>query len=139
MLVAEAEAARQNAHAPYSCFAVGAALLASSGRVYTGCNVENASYGLTVCAERVALFSAISAGERRFEAVTVITDTPAPTWPCGACLQVLAEFGGELTVIAATVQGSCSVASLRELLPHPFTTGPSGGLVPDPEGSVERP
>jgi cytidine deaminase len=118
-LVALAEEARRNAYAPYSGFVVGAALLATSGRVYSGCNVENASYGLSICAERTALFKAVSAGEREFVAIAVVTETGAT--PCGACRQVLREFGGDLRVIVANLKGKRRVYTLEELLPHSFT------------------
>lgn len=118
-LVALAKEARRNAYASYSGFAVGAALLATSGRVYTGCNVENASYGLSICAERVALFKAVAAGERGFTAIAVVTETGAT--PCGACRQVLQEFGGDLRVIVVDLRGERRVYALEELLPHGFT------------------
>jgi cytidine deaminase len=118
-LVALAEEARRNAYAPYSGFVVGAALLATSGRVYSGCNVENASYGLSICAERTALFKAVSAGEQEFVAIAVVTETGAT--PCGACRQVLREFGGDLRVIVANLKGKWRVYTLEELLPHSFT------------------
>src|SRR5256885_868824 len=98
-LLDAARAARLHAFAPYSNFQVGAALRAADGRVFTGCNVENATYGLTVCAERVALFKAISEGVRQFTHVAVVADTAEPTPPCGACRQLLWEFGGDLEVI----------------------------------------
>ncbi len=118
-LVAAAAAARKHAHAPYSKFRIGAALLASSGRIYTGVNVENASYGLTICAERVAAGNAVSAGERRFAAVAIVS--PGAAMPCGACRQVLAEFG-DCTVICADARrlGQMSVEPLSGLLPHMF-------------------
>ncbi|MFQ5886559.1 MAG: cytidine deaminase [Anaerolineae bacterium] len=120
-LVALAKEARKKAYAPYSHFAVGAALLAESGQVYAGCNVENASYGLSVCAERVALFKAVSAGEQRFKAIAVVTETMATS--CGSCRQVLAEFGGdELQVIIAAPEGQMEIYTLGELLPASFTS-----------------
>jgi cytidine deaminase len=118
-LIAEAMKAREKAHAPYSRFAVGAALLAKSGRIYTGCNVENASYGLSTCAERVAVFKAVSEGERDFEAIAVVTEKGVP--PCGACRQVLMEFGEDIQVIVANGAGEYRVFTLQELLPEAFT------------------
>ena len=119
-LIAMAALAREKAYAPYSGFPVGAALLARSGKVYTGCNGENASYGLSICAERVAIFKAISAGERGFKALAVVTESMAT--PCGACRQVLAEFGeDDMQVIVANLQGDKVVYSLAELLPASFT------------------
>ena len=118
-LIAKAMEAREKAHAPYSDFAVGAALLARSGRVYTGCNVENASYGLSICAERTAVFKAVSEGERDFEAIAVVTENGVP--PCGACRQVLMEFGEDIQVIVADEAGGYRVFSLQELLPEAFT------------------
>ncbi len=118
-LVSLAAEARKKAHAPYSNFAVGAALLAKSGRVYTGCNVENASYGLTICAERVAVFKAVSEGEREFEAIAVVTENG--NTPCGACRQVLMEFGGDIQVIVADTAGHQRVFVLTDLLPEGFT------------------
>ena len=115
-LIALAAQARERAYAPYSQFAVGAALLAKSGRVYTACNVENVSYGLSVCAERAAVFKAVSEGEREFEAIAVVTETGVT--PCGACRQVLREFGEDLRVIVADASGRYRVFSLRELLPE---------------------
>ncbi len=98
-LISAAKQARENAHAPYSNFRVGAALRATSGRIFGGCNVENATYGLTVCAERVAIFKAISEGERGFDAISVVTDTDTLTPPCGACRQLIWEFCGNVPVI----------------------------------------
>jgi cytidine deaminase len=118
-LIAKAMEARKKAYAPYSHFAVGAALLARSGRIYTGCNVENASYGLSVCAERVAVFKAVSEGERDFEAMAVVTENGVT--PCGACRQVLMEFGDNIQVIVADEAGGYRVFTLRELLPEAFT------------------
>ena len=119
-LIAAARQARENAHAPYSNFRVGAALRATSGRVYTGCNVENATYGLTVCAERVAIFKAISEGERGFDAVAVVTHTDVLTPPCGACRQIIWEFCGDVEIILANLKGKVEVHRTSELLPRPF-------------------
>ena len=119
-LIAKATEAREKAYAPYSHFAVGAALLAKSGRVYTGCNVENASYGLSVCAERVAVFKAVSEGERDFEALAVVTENGVT--PCGACRQVLLEFGDDIQVIVADEAGEYRVFGLQELLPEAFNS-----------------
>jgi cytidine deaminase len=119
-LVEQAVAARRLAYAPYSGFPVGAALLAKDGRLFTGCNVENASYGLTMCAERVALFKAISAGAREFQALAV-AGGGAPCAPCGACRQVLAEFSPHLVVLMADGEGKqVERLSLGELLPRAF-------------------
>lgn len=117
-LVLMALEARQKAYAPYSGFLVGAALLGKSGRVYTGCNVENASYSLTICAERAALFRAVAEGERDFEAIAIVTETGAA--PCGACRQVLREFGQNLRVIVADTKGNRKEYTLAELLPNGF-------------------
>ncbi|WP_319403087.1 cytidine deaminase [uncultured Anaeromusa sp.] len=115
-------AVRSRAYAPYSHFAVGAAVQAKSGAIYSGCNVENASYGLTVCAERNALFQAIAAGEREFSILAVVADTPQPVAPCGACRQVMAEFGVDIIVLA-NLAGDVSVYRLEELLPAAFQGG----------------
>jgi cytidine deaminase len=118
-LVEKARAARANAYAPYSHYAVGAALRAGSGKVYTGANVENASYPVGLCAERVALFSAVAAGEREFRAIAVVTEEGAS--PCGACRQALVEFGREIEVILADGRGSIGqVITLERLLPFAF-------------------
>jgi cytidine deaminase len=117
-LVGAALEARRRAHAPYSGFHVGAAVRAGSGRVYAGCNVENASFGLTVCAERVAIWKAVSEGEREFQALAVTTSTGAT--PCGACRQVMAEFGRDMTILVADAQGCVWPTSLRALLPNAF-------------------
>lgn len=119
-LVQLALEARQHAYAPYSNFKVGAALLTSSGKVFTGCNVENSTYGLTVCAERVALWKAISEGGREFSAVAVVTESERPASPCGACRQLLWEFGGNLEVILANTRGVRESQRVADLLPHPF-------------------
>jgi len=120
LLIAAAKQARENAHAPYSNFRVGAALQSSSGRIFSGCNVENASYGLTVCAERVAIFKAISEGERGFSAIAVITDTDALTPPCGACRQLLWEFCGDIPVTMANLAGKRETLQMKDLFPRPF-------------------
>ena len=117
-LIAVAALAREKAYAPYSGFPVGAALLARSGKVYTGCNVENASSGLTVCAERVAVFNAVSEGEQEFDTIAVVTATGAS--PCGACRQVLVEFGGSLRVLVADTQGHVLEFSVEQLIPYAF-------------------
>lgn len=117
-LIAEARATRLRAYAPYSKFQVGAALLGKSGRVFTGCNVENLSFGLTICAERAAVCSAIAAGETEFVAVAVIADSREPVTPCGACRQVLAEFCEEMEICSVNLQGERFVARLSELLPR---------------------
>jgi len=121
VLLSCAKAAMANAYAPYSHFQVGAALLGESGRVYTGCNVENASYGATMCAERTAVFKAVSEGERRFLAVAIVSSGGDFTYPCGMCRQVLAEFGLDMAVILENSKGEVRVQSLRELLPNAFT------------------
>ena len=112
--------ARERAYAPYSKFLVGAAVRAESGKIYTGCNVENASFGLTVCAERNALFAAVGAGERKFTALCVVGDTEEPISPCGACRQVMAEFKVPC-IILANLQGDVKEYTLEELLPYGFT------------------
>ena len=119
-LVAAARRARRNAQAAYSSFKVGAALEASDGTIITGCNIENATYGLTVCAERVAMFKALSEGHRKFRRVAVVADTDAPTPPCGACRQILWEFGGDLEVILANLRRETGRHRLKDLLPLPF-------------------
>lgn len=118
-LVVAAAAARDRAYAPYSRFAVGAAVRGASGRVYGGCNIENASYGLTMCAERVAVFAAVAAGEQRLDALAVVADTPQPASPCGACRQVMAEFGINLVTMCNT-KGDRLTVTLAELLPYAF-------------------
>jgi cytidine deaminase len=120
ILVDAARAARLNAFAPYSKFQVGAALATATGRIFAGCNIESASYGLTVCAERVAVFKAVSEGERQFTRIVVAADTAAPTPPCGACRQILWEFGGDLEVMLANLNAVTGTYRLRDLLPLPF-------------------
>lgn len=115
-----ARAAAQSSYSPYSKFRVGAALLAGSGKIYGGCNVENASYGLCNCAERTAIFTAAAAGEREIQAVAVYTPTPAPTMPCGACRQVINEFGPEAVIIAICDSAQRLDTTLSQLLPNAF-------------------
>jgi len=119
-LISAAKEARENAHAPFSNFKVGAALRTPSGKIFGGCNVENATYGLTVCAERVAIFKAISEGERRFDAIAVVTDTDALTPPCGACRQLIWEFCGDVPVILSNLKGKTEIITMRTLFPRPF-------------------
>ena len=119
-LVRRATEARENAFAPFSKFKVGAALETADGKIYTGCNVENASYGLTVCAECVALWKAVSEGERKFQRVVVVTATEKPGAPCGACRQLLWEFCGDVEVVLASTQGYRETRHMAELFPRPF-------------------
>jgi cytidine deaminase len=119
-LVAAARRARRHALAPYSRFKVGAALETADGTVITGCNVENATYGLTMCAERVAMFKALSEGHRHFVRIAVVADTRSPTPPCGSCRQILWEFGGDLEVVLANTRRETRRTRLSELLPEPF-------------------
>src|SRR3979411_1186018 len=119
-LIAAARTAREHAHAPYSKFRVGAAVRAKSGRIFTGCNVENATYGLTLCAERVAIFKAISEGERGFDSVSVVTDTDLLTPPCGACRQILWEFCGDVEIALVNPRGKIESYRLKDLFPKPF-------------------
>jgi cytidine deaminase len=119
-LVEAAFAAREKAHAPYSGFTVGAAVLDANGHVHIGCNVENASYGLSVCAERHAIAAAVAAGEEQIEGLAVVTDTDPPASPCGACRQVLAEFG-DFPVILANPEGERLLTTVGDLLPDAFT------------------
>ncbi|MPN10244.1 Cytidine deaminase [bioreactor metagenome] len=119
-LIKAARAARENAYVPYSKFKVGAAVLSKSGKVYVGCNVENASYGLTNCAERTAIFTAVSAGETDLAVLAVVADTIGPTAPCGSCRQVMAEFGIS-KIILCNIKGESRVVTLDDLLPYSFT------------------
>ncbi len=120
ILRAAAREAATHAYAPYSRLHVGAAALTDLGDVVTGCNVENASYGLTLCAERVAMFKAISEGHRRFRRIAVVADTPSPTTPCGPCRQILWESGGDLEVVLANLRRETGRHRLADLLPYPF-------------------
>lgn len=119
-LAAAALAVRENAFAPYSKFKVGAAVEDSDGRIHTGCNVENATYGLTVCAERVAIFKAISEGVRKFRRVAVAADTDVLTPPCGACRQILWEFCGDIELVLVNPRGARETYRLKDLFPKPF-------------------
>ena len=118
-LIASAAAVREQAYAPYSNFKVGAALKGKSGRVYAGCNVENAAYGPSMCAERTAIFKAVSEGEREFEAIAVVTENGAS--PCGSCRQVMMEFAPDMAVLIADTQGQVRATTVRDLLPDGFT------------------
>jgi cytidine deaminase len=119
-LVEAALAVRQNAHAPYSHFQVGAAIEDAAGLIHTGCNVENATYGLTLCAERVAVFKAISEGARQFKRVVVAADTDTLTPPCGACRQILWEFCGDIDLTLVNPRGKTESFRLKDLFPRPF-------------------
>jgi len=115
-----ARRARKLAHAPFSKFKVGAALRTSTGEIVTGCNIENASYGLTICAERTAVFKAVSEGMRRFDAIAVVADSRRITPPCGPCRQILWEFCGDILVHMSNTRGRTRAMRLRDLLPLPF-------------------
>jgi cytidine deaminase len=120
VLVSAARDAREHAVADYSHFKVGAALETSDGVIFTGCNVENATYGLTICAERVAIFKALSEGHRKFRRIAIVADTETPTPPCGACRQIMWEFGGDLDVILANLESVMALMQMKDLLPLPF-------------------
>ena len=119
-MVDAARRARERAVAPFSTFKVGAALETADGTIVTGCNIENATYGLTICAERVAMFKALSEGHRQFTRIAIVADTAAPTPPCGACRQILWEFGGDLELVLANLHAETGRHSLTDLLPLPF-------------------
>lgn len=119
-LIKLAKEAREKAYASYSNFKVGAALVTTKGEVFTGCNVENSSYGLTICAERVAVLKAVSAGQTNFSVLVVVTDSSKLSPPCGACLQTLAEFSPNLTILTVNLKGFEHKTSLKELLPEAF-------------------
>lgn len=120
-LIKAAQQVRELAYAPYSKYKVGAALLGKSGRIYTGCNVENASYGATICAERAAVVKAVSDGEQDFQALAVVVDGEVPSSPCGICRQFLAEFGTGLGLILVNLKGDRIDSTLEEYLPEAFT------------------
>lgn len=119
-LIMEAQQARQRSYAPYSGFHVGAALLTAGNKIFTGCNVENASFSLAVCAERVAVFKAVSAGTAKFKALAVVSDGEGICRPCGACRQVISEFGSDILVIMASKEGNYEIKPISELLPGGF-------------------
>jgi cytidine deaminase len=119
-LLDAARGARSAAYAPYSKFKVGAAVRTESGQIYTGCNVENASYALSICAERVAIFRAVAAGDSKIVEIALCTDAPEPSTPCGACRQVLFEFSQSAAVIMGNLRGSTIVSHIQELFPRPF-------------------
>ena len=127
-LLDQARRARDAAYAPYSSFKVGAAVLTAAGEIFSGCNIENASLGATICAERVAIFRAVAAGCRALIALAVLADTPEPVAPCGLCRQVLAEFNPDCLVLMANTAGRIRLANLKELLPLAFRW-PSGERV----------
>jgi cytidine deaminase len=118
-LIQAALGVRNQAYAPYSNFPVGAAVRGKSGAVFVGSNIENISYGLTICAERIAIGSAVAAGEREFVAIALVADTTDPIVPCGACRQFLAEFAPDLIIVSATTRGGQKIENLSNLLPHP--------------------
>lgn len=120
-LIEEAKKIRKNAHVPYSKFKVGAALLTVTGKIYTGCNIENAAYPVTCCAERVAIFSAIAAGEREFSSMAVVADTKRPVPPCGSCRQVMSEFFDDsMEIHLSNVEQQIKTVKMEELLPFSF-------------------
>jgi cytidine deaminase len=119
-LLAAALAVRENAFAPFSKFKVGAAVQGLDGRIHTGCNVENATYGLTVCAERVAIFKGVSEGSKRFNRIAVAADTQKLTPPCGACRQILWEFCGDVEIVLVNLRGKIETYRLKDLFPKPF-------------------
>ncbi len=130
-LLERARQARELAYAPYSNFKVGAAVLTATGEIFTGANIENASLGATICAERVTIFGAVAAGQRRFTALAVMADTPDPVPPCGLCLQVIAEFSPDCAVLMATTSGQWRLLPLKELLPFAFRLSPQKGEAGD--------
>jgi cytidine deaminase len=119
-LIKRATEAREKAYVPYSEFPLGAALLTEDGEIFTGSNIENATYGLTNCAERTAIFKSVSEGYNNIEAVLIVSDTDKPVTPCGSCRQVISEFGGQIEVIMVTLDGKEISRQINELLPGPF-------------------
>ena len=120
MLLAEAVKARENSHSPFSKFKVGAAVRTKAGKIYRGCNIENASFGLTICAERTAIFKAMSEGEREFDALAVVADVDDFVSPCGACRQIIFEFCPDTTIIVGNIKGNYKLFTPAELLPAGF-------------------
>ena len=120
-LIQAARKAKTHSHSPYSKFRVGAAVITKSGKIYTGCNIENSSYSLTVCAERTALFKAVSEGEKKFLAMVISTDVNDFISPCGACRQVISDLAGDINVILTNGVGKTKIMKMKDLLPHPFT------------------
>lgn len=123
-LINKAKNAREHSYSPYSGFKVGAALKTKNEMVFTGCNIENSSYGLSICAEQEAIFKAISAGERDLDTIAVVTDSDKLTTPCGACRQVMWEFSKDMTIVVANLKGEKKEFKIKELLAHPFGKDP---------------
>jgi cytidine deaminase len=119
-LIEAAQKAKEHSYSPHSKFRVGAAIITQSGKIYTGCNIENSSFSLTICAERTAIFKAVSEGQRKFAAIAIVTDLKDPIPPCGACRQVLMDMAGDIDVIIAGNKGDNIVSKLSKLLPMPF-------------------
>jgi cytidine deaminase len=122
LLIEKAKKVREIAYAPFSNFKVGAAVETDEGEIFTGCNVESASYGLTVCAERVAIWKAVSEGKKKFKQIAVVADTEELTPPCGVCRQIIWEFCGDVPVIFANLKGDVETVQMKELLPRAFDT-----------------
>jgi len=122
VLIKKAQEAKGKAYVPYSNFRVGAAILSEDGQIFTGCNIENVSYSLTICGERTALFKAVSEGVRKFKAIAISTDTEEITSPCGSCRQALLEFGKDIDVIMANAHGDYKVCKVKDLLPLAFSS-----------------
>ncbi len=119
-LIAAAKTVRERAHAPFSHFKVGCAIEDEHGNIYTGCNIENATYGLTLCAERVAVFKAVSEGAGKLKRIAVVADTENPTPPCGACRQILWEFCGDAELILENLTGQRETLTIKQIFPRPF-------------------
>jgi cytidine deaminase len=119
-LLKHARTAQKRSHSPYSRFRVGSALLTAGGKIYKGCNIEVSSYGLTICAERTAVFKAVSEGERSFKAIAIVSDERGFISPCGACRQVIMDLAGDIDVIMSNGSGKWKVLKMSDLLPHPF-------------------